>query len=246
MFPAELAELINSIESQTFRMEQRLDEMIELSRMAHTLSDKAKGITTSTPKRTEQRTVKRTEPAPKSQKPSAPAPPVETADGDIKLGLAERKIVAILLAHSGERTKRQLAVQCGYAINGGGFNNALSRLRTLELITAGGDPIRLVAVPDGFVPPPGFSTDAMPSGGRALLNFWLTLTGASKLGKAEKLIMEALWGHPEGMAKEDLAAVTGYEAGGGGFNNALSRLRTLELMSGGSGQPLKLDATFFE
>lgn len=31
---------------------------------------------------------------------------------------------------------------------------------------------------------------------------------------------------------EDLAARTCYEARGGGFNNALSRLRTLELIEG--------------
>ena len=29
-----------------------------------------------------------------------------------------------------------------------------------------------------------------------------------------------------------MAAAAGYEASGGGFNNALSRLRTLELVSG--------------
>ena len=33
-------------------------------------------------------------------------------------------------------------------------------------------------------------------------------------------------------SKEEMAAASGYEASGGGLNNALSRLRTLELISG--------------
>jgi hypothetical protein len=35
-----------------------------------------------------------------------------------------------------------------------------------------------------------------------------------------------------GLNKEEVAARTGYEANGGGFNNALGRLRTLELVQG--------------
>lgn len=34
------------------------------------------------------------------------------------------------------------------------------------------------------------------------------------------------------MGKEELADAAGYEASGGGFNNALGRLRTLELVEG--------------
>ena len=39
-------------------------------------------------------------------------------------------------------------------------------------------------------------------------------------------------GHPKAFSKEEVATAAGYEASGGGFNNALSRLRTLELISG--------------
>jgi uncharacterized protein len=34
------------------------------------------------------------------------------------------------------------------------------------------------------------------------------------------------------MSKEEVAAKAGYEPNGGGFNNALGRLRTLELVEG--------------
>jgi hypothetical protein len=52
------------------------------------------------------------------------------------------------------------------------------------------------------------------------------------LGKAERLIIETLTqAYPAALNKEEIAARAGYEANGGGFNNALGRLRTLELVS---------------
>jgi hypothetical protein len=38
--------------------------------------------------------------------------------------------------------------------------------------------------------------------------------------------------YPAGLNKEEVAALAGYEANGGGFNNTLGRLRTLELVHG--------------
>jgi uncharacterized protein len=38
--------------------------------------------------------------------------------------------------------------------------------------------------------------------------------------------------YPAALAKEEVAAKAGYEASGGGFNNALGRLRTLQLVRG--------------
>lgn len=53
----------------------------------------------------------------------------------------------------------------------------------------------------------------------------------NRLGKAERLILETLThDYPAGLNKEEVAAQAGYEANGGGFNNALGRLRTLELV----------------
>jgi hypothetical protein len=47
------------------------------------------------------------------------------------------------------------------------------------------------------------------------------------------LILEVLTeAYPAGLNKEELATRAGYEANGGGFNNALGRLRTLELVQG--------------
>jgi uncharacterized protein len=53
------------------------------------------------------------------------------------------------------------------------------------------------------------------------------------LGKAERSILETLTqAYPEPLSKEEVAAKAGYEANGGGSNNALGRLRTLELVEG--------------
>ncbi len=52
-----------------------------------------------------------------------------------QLGLAERKILRVLVAAGGKAmTKQQVADAAGYEVSGGGFQNALSRLRTLALI----------------------------------------------------------------------------------------------------------------
>jgi len=49
---------------------------------------------------------------------------------------------------------------------------------------------------------------------------------AERLGKTERLILETLMRvYPAGLNKEEVAARAGYEANGGGFNNALGRLR---------------------
>ena len=60
-----------------------------------------------------------------------------------------------------------------------------------------------------------------------------TISKNTRLGKAERLILETLThAYPVGLNKEEVAARAGYEANGGGFNNALGRLRTLELVQG--------------
>ena len=61
-----------------------------------------------------------------------------------------------------------------------------------------------------------------------MIEYW-----RGRLGKAERLILETLaQEYPDALTKEEVAAKAGYEANGGGFNNALGRLRTLELVQG--------------
>jgi hypothetical protein len=148
---------------------------------------------------------------------------VETLDGPLKLASGERRILTALAQYPEGRSKVQVAVLTGYAAAGGGFNNYLGALRSRSLIEGDGD--RLSITEDG-IQTLG-SWEPLPTGS-ALIDYW-----RGRLGKAERLILEALaHEYPDPLTKEEVAAKAGYEANGGGFNNALGRLRTLELVQG--------------
>lgn len=69
--------------------------------------------------------------------------------------------------------------------------------------------------------------DELPVG-RALLDHWL-----ARLGKAERLVLQTVADvYPGALNKQQVAVAAGYEANGGAFNNALGRLRSLELIKG--------------
>jgi uncharacterized protein len=117
----------------------------------------------------------------------------------------------------------QVAVLTGYAATAGGFNNYLGSLRSRGLIEGDGERLRITE--DG-IHTLG-SWEPLPTGS-ALIDYW-----RGRLGKAERLILETLTeAYPDALTKEEVAAKAGYEASGGGFNNALGRLRTLELVQG--------------
>lgn len=147
---------------------------------------------------------------------------------------AERRILAALAQYPGGRTKNQVAILTGYAVNGGGFNNAISSLRTSGFLIGSGDNLDITD--------PGIEAlghfDPLPTGD-ALLAHWL-----GQLGKAEREALRVLVGAwPKAMSKEEVAAQAGYAPDGGGFNNAVSRLRTLELVAG-RGELKASDALF--
>jgi hypothetical protein len=144
------------------------------------------------------------------------------APADGKLSGGERKILAALAQYPQGRTKTQVAILTGYSHKGGAFNNYLSALRSKGLIEGSGDNIRITQ--QGLATGP---YESLPTG-RALIDYWL-----SQLGKAERSILRVLIeAYPDALTKEEVASRTGYEAGGGGFNNAVSRLRALELIRG--------------
>jgi hypothetical protein len=154
--------------------------------------------------------------------------PVRTSGPGTSMPKACRSILTTLAQH-GDCTKSRIAALTGYAVNGGGFNNAISECRTKGWVI-GADP--LTATVDGLkaLGP----VDPLPTGTQ-LLAMW-----DGKLGKAEREILNALV-RVHDMSKDALAAHTGYTASGGGFNNAISRLRTLELIQGKSALSLTPD-----
>jgi uncharacterized protein len=141
----------------------------------------------------------------------------------VPMGRAERSILTVL-AQRGPSTKSTVAAYAGYAVNGGGFNNAVSKCRTMEWLTGNGSD-QLELAPAGAQALG--SWEPLPTG-PALLAHW-----QAKVGKAERVILSVLADHPRApIAKDALAIEAQYASTGGGFNNALSRLRTLELIEG--------------
>jgi hypothetical protein len=163
-------------------------------------------------------------PAPPSKPvPAAPRPaPAPATDGARGLAKAERAILSVLAQH-GTRSVTQVALLTGYSGKSGGFRNALSSLRTSGYIEGRG---AVTATESGLAALGAY--DPLPTG-QALIDWWK----AHQLGKAERAILDVLVAaYPQRVTVADIAEQSGYSQASGGFRNALSRLRTLDLASG--------------
>jgi hypothetical protein len=142
---------------------------------------------------------------------------------DGNLGKCERAILSVLAQRAGVSTnKAQLSILSGYSISSSGFANALSSLRTKKYMT-GSDTLSITN--EGITAVGSF--DFMPTG-PALVAYW-----SSKIGKAEAAILKVLIDHfPQHLSKKEIADKSGYSITSSGFANALSTLRTLQLIEG--------------
>jgi hypothetical protein len=159
----------------------------------------------------------------------APAPTVTrkpTASGPGTTVPSGHRRILLALARYGACTKAKLAILSRYTSNGGGFNNNLSALRTGGCIV-GTDPIEITE--SGLRDLGDF--DPLPEDADTLFADWVK---HPELGKAHREILRVLKEHGGPMTKDHVAANCDppYEPGGGGFNNALSRLRTLGVIEG--------------
>jgi hypothetical protein len=149
------------------------------------------------------------------------------------LGKAERSILTVLAQYQNGRNVTQTALLAGYSSKGGGFRNALGGLRSKGLIV-GRDNLTITS--EGINALGDY--EPLPQG-QALVDYWL-----GRLGKAERLIFAAVIdAYPSSLTIEEIAEKTGYAAAGGGFRNALGKLRTLELVEGRS--DITVDGTIF-
>jgi len=149
----------------------------------------------------------------------------------IAMGKAERSILTVL-AQRGSSSKATVAAYTGYAVDGGGFNNAVGRCRTNGWLVSQGDQLQPTLAGREALG----TYEPLPVG-PALLEHW-----RGKLGKAEFSILTTLAREPfEELHKSEIAKATNYEVTGGGFNNALGRLRTLQLIEGSTSIQLKPD-----
>ena len=158
--------------------------------------------------------------------------PGESLDG-LKIGQCERRILGFLRTKQGEAlSKVQIGAMTGYRHSSGGFNNALSKLAKANLIVRRGSDIELnqgaTAEIDSLI------GNEVPH----RLEDWI-----NKLSACERSIYQKLLEEPGRVfSKQEMADETGYSAGSGGFNNALSRLNTLGLMRRNGGGEIELNS----
>jgi uncharacterized coiled-coil protein SlyX len=169
--------------------------------------------------------------APPPAPPTPGAPPVELNRR------AERAVLAVLAQFPEGRTVQQVALMAGYAAKGGGYRGALSKLRTHGLIEGNTD---LTITPAGKVAIAG-QWEPLPKG-QALLDYWL----AQMKRAAERAVLQTVYdAYGNRISAAAIAEATGYEAAGGGFRGAISKLRTLGLIEG-SNESLRAADSLFE
>ena len=150
-------------------------------------------------------------------------------ESDKKLGRCSLAILHFLATYKSRSfTNAQISVATGYSVGSGGFNNSLSELNTKGLIERNNGRISVSNVPNlkeytGNIPHVAYNIE----------------TYMSRLGKCEREIYQLLLKYKKhSFTKEELAGhtETKYSPTSGGFNNALSRLNTLELIKRSNGQ----------
>jgi hypothetical protein len=234
--PAERVEIPIEVERILASVRQTLQPLVKLdaefSRMRERLSDGLAAVLAAVEAADGQITLQhppaRQVPAQRQTRPDPrPAPPARQPQGSPNGSLpkAERLVLAALAPY-GTRTVRQVALLAGYSHKGGGFRNALGSLRRQGYIEGLGT----LTITDAGVDALG-TYDPLPTG-RDLLDHWLA---QPLLGKAEREILLVLYDtYPDPLSADEIAARTEseYSASGGGFRNALGKLRSLELIEG--------------
>lgn len=166
---------------------------------------------------------------PSRDRPAAHEPRPSATDRGELLSGPQRKVMSVLATY-GAVSKRRLAMQAGYSARGGAFNNTLSSLRARGCINRG-DPIEATELGLELLG----AYEPLPRG-QALIDHWL-----ASLTVPQGKILRALIEHGP-LEKDELATECGYEPTGGAFNNNLSALRTLELIT--RGRPIELTDEF--
>lgn len=168
--------------------------------------------------------------------PTPPAPPErpatdrEPGDQPVLGGGMPREILRVLAHYPGVgRSRSQVALFIGRKASGGGFQNAVSKLRSDGLIEPGkGDPL---IITEAGIAAVGTVTP-LPTG-TALLDFWL-----AKVGKPGSMPYDILHTLAEAtrsgltLSPAEVAERIGRAATGGGFQNAYSTLRGHGILRG--------------
>jgi len=137
-------------------------------------------------------------------------------NNDIELGICAKKIYSFLYNHP-ERsfTKHHIGAFTGYSHRSGGFSNAVSQLNSNNLIIKSGNSLQVKEMDSEIAEEFDFSKEAI----------------MNNLGACPKKIYQVLLENPyQEYSKEEIAEITGYSHGSGGFSNAISKLNSLGLI----------------
>ncbi len=155
--------------------------------------------------------------------PKGYVPSIDHSEGDLS-GPEQRILDAIALSESigiNEPEQTAVAFLAGYTYGGGGFNNPRGALKTKGLVEYRGARIALTYEGRGKVnmPTTPLTREMMREKVMSILP-----------GPERKLLGPLMDAYPDAMTNEQLAEMSGYTNGSGGFNNPKGRLRTLGLI----------------
>lgn len=153
-----------------------------------------------------------------------PKKPKERSDGTVEpIGGGLRRMMIALAQRPGGLTNRQLGVRAGLSSRSGTFSTYLSRGRSQGWIIDEGDLRRLS--PEGEEALGDWQP--LPEG-RALLDYWLAELG----GGANRMLSALADAYPKALTNDELGVAANISARSGTFSTYLSKLRTLELVTG--------------
>ncbi len=118
-------------------------------------------------------------------------------------------------------TREQVAGFAGYSVNGGGFNNSISKACVAGLVQREGGQL--------YLTPNGKAQARWPSGRPTVNELQERAAGILEAGP-KKILLDLLWRGGRPVSRDEVADRCGYEPSGGGFNNYISKLHTLKLI----------------
>lgn len=154
-------------------------------------------------------------------------------NGESPTGGLRRMLIA--LAQRPGLNVRQLGVRSGLSSSSGSFNTYLSKGRSMGWLA--GDRNRMEITPDGIAAIGSYQP--LPEG-QELIQHYINDLGGGGAGRIFKALVDA---YPNTLTKDELGSATGLSESSGSFNTYLSKLRTLELITGSN--PLKASDEFF-
>jgi len=163
-------------------------------------------------------------PRPQVSAPRAVAPqPVRDGKASAEIGAGGLRRILIALAQRNGLTQRQLGLRAGLSSRSGTFATYLSRARAMGWIEGRGQ----IHITSAGIAALGHY-DPLPEG-RELLDYWLGELGDSGAARILRALADA---YPRSLSQDVVGEAAGLSARSGTFATYLSRLRTLELITG--------------